>query len=471
MTLSRRGRRVLVLELNELSPVLMDRFIAAGALPTFRRLREESHVYLTEAEERYPYLEPWIQWVTVHSGTPFAEHAIAHLNQGHLLSTKNVWDVFSEYHYRVLVCGSMNASYGAGLCGTFLPDPWTTKVAPHPTALAPFFDFIQKNVLEHSNDRVPVSKFEYARFVSFMVRHGLSRKTVTATAKQLAFERVTDRGRWRRATILDRLQADLFSALWKREEPAFATFFSNSVAHFQHLYWRDMEPALFASKPARADRPDDANAILYGYKQMDALVARMLELVENDTVVVFATALSQVPCLKFEEIGGKSYYRPRDLALFLRILGAPAGAVASPVMAHEFTVELASEEYAVAFAKRLASVRILGRVGMHVERRGKTVFTGCRIWETVPAETIVAIDSGGPTFRFFEVFYKVDGVKSGMHHPVGLLWIRRPDRTHAVHTARVPLTALAPTFLAMFSLPAPLDMKTPPLPGYARLIA
>ena len=34
--------RVLMLEFNELSPVLMDRFIAEGHLPAFRRLRDRS---------------------------------------------------------------------------------------------------------------------------------------------------------------------------------------------------------------------------------------------------------------------------------------------------------------------------------------------------------------------------------------------------------------------------------------------
>jgi hypothetical protein len=59
--------RVIVLEFNELTPALVDRFIAQGHLPNFARLRAESIVAVTDAEETFPTLEPWIQWVTVHT--------------------------------------------------------------------------------------------------------------------------------------------------------------------------------------------------------------------------------------------------------------------------------------------------------------------------------------------------------------------------------------------------------------------
>ena len=59
---------VIVLEFNELSPVLIEKFMLAGKLPNFRRLYDESEVSITEADAPAPQLEPWIQWVTAHSG-------------------------------------------------------------------------------------------------------------------------------------------------------------------------------------------------------------------------------------------------------------------------------------------------------------------------------------------------------------------------------------------------------------------
>jgi len=59
---------VLMLELNELSPVLLEKFMSSGDLPNFSRLYESSVVRRTDAAEAPPYLEPWIQWPTVHFG-------------------------------------------------------------------------------------------------------------------------------------------------------------------------------------------------------------------------------------------------------------------------------------------------------------------------------------------------------------------------------------------------------------------
>ena len=68
---SSMSENVILLEFNELSPTLMNRFIGQGHLPNFKRFSEEAAVYLTEAEERAPYLDPWIQWITVHTGLNF----------------------------------------------------------------------------------------------------------------------------------------------------------------------------------------------------------------------------------------------------------------------------------------------------------------------------------------------------------------------------------------------------------------
>ena len=76
------GRPVIVLEFNELTPALMERFIAGGHLPAFSRLRSQSVACVTDSEEVAPNLEPWIQWVTVHTGRSYQEHGVFQLGDG-----------------------------------------------------------------------------------------------------------------------------------------------------------------------------------------------------------------------------------------------------------------------------------------------------------------------------------------------------------------------------------------------------
>ena len=245
----RTERAVIVLELNELSPVLMRRFIDAGHLPNFRTLHDEARVWVTQAEERPPYLEPWIQWITVHSGQSYPEHGVFNLDEGHTAIAPRIWDLASRAGLRSWICGSMNVGVAPGFRGWMVPDPWNSHVAPEPPELLPYFEFVRRHVLEYTNDQVPVTHADRLRFVAFMARHGLSAGTAWAIVRQLAGERLDAGSRWRRAVLLDRLQFDVFRWHWQRERPAFSTFFLNSTAHYQHFYWRNLEPGLFRVHP------------------------------------------------------------------------------------------------------------------------------------------------------------------------------------------------------------------------------
>ncbi len=71
---------------------------------------------------------------------------------------------------------------------------------------------------------------------------------------------------------------------------------------------------------------------------------------------------------------------------------------------------------------------------------------------------------GGRSVRFNDVFYVVkDSLKSGMHHPDGMLWIRMPDREHSASSEKVPLTAVAPTIMNILGLEAAPFMHAAPL--------
>ena len=453
------------MEFNELCPQLMEKFIADEKLPNFQRFYRESQVHITESDEPAPNLDPWIQWITVHSGVPFKDHEIVDLGDGYKLAARNLWDLLSDAGHKVWVCGSMNVNYRTPINGWVLPDPWMTKVLPHPDELAPYFRFVSANVTEYTSDRLPLGPLEIARFVAFMATHGLSIDTAITIARQLITERTSDgKNRWKRAVILDKLQMDLFRWYWQRERPALATFFLNSTAHFQHLYWRNMEPEHFVVKPKAQDQAVYEDAILFGYQQMDRMCGQFMELAGDDTTIVFVTALSQQPCLDYEAQGGKTIYRPRDFDAFLRAIGIIAPAKVSPVMAHQFHLDFQSEEAAKDAEAKLKTLQFKGRGNaMNVERNGKGLFGGCRVFEHVGPDAVITFTDSDRAVPFFELFYHIDLVKSGMHHPDGMLWIRTPVREHAVHGDKVPLVAVAPTILEMFGLPQPGSMKGTPI--------
>jgi len=199
----------------------------------------------------------------------------------------------------------MNANRENSTSGYLLPDPWSADLTPQPEALLPYFRFVQQNVQEHTNDRVPLIRSDYLQFMRFMIAHGLSANTAISIFRQLLSEKRTGTGRWRRAFILEKLQFDLFSAVFRRIKPAFSTFFLNSTAHMQHLYWRYLEPERFTLPLDQKKELEYDSSIREGYEAMDQLLGRMLALVGKEAIVMLSTALSQQPCLRYEEAGGK----------------------------------------------------------------------------------------------------------------------------------------------------------------------
>jgi hypothetical protein len=453
-TMSATHTRMIVLELNELTPSLIQRFMSDGTLPHFSRLYRESQIYTTTASERPPNLDPWIQWVTVHTGLNFSDHGLQRLNEGHTLRTPRVWDLLTASGRRAWICGSMNVGDTPLEGGCVLPDPWTTKVRPQPAVLEPFFAFVQRQVMEHTSGKARPGVSDLLQFARFMATHGLSRHSIVAIARQLAEER-SGGARWKRAALLDKLQFDVFAWYYRKLRPEFATFFLNSTAHYQHLYWREMDPGVFTVQPTEAQRRTYRDAIAYGYREMDRLIARVYAMAEPDTTIVMATALSQQPCLMFEEQGGKFFYRPADVGRLTSFAGITDSYTVSPVMAHQFHLYFQTPEAAERAAGRLARVCHRSRQAVSVERNDCGLFVGCRIYERLSSDARLTLDGDGAEVGFFDVFYQVDGVKSGMHHPDGMLWIRAANRAHAVHPTHIPLATVAPTILEHFGVPRP----------------
>ena len=453
MTAQKFPTKVILLEFNELTPSLMERFLGSGHLKNFSKFRSESIVYETMAAEVSPNLEPWIQWVTVHTGLDYCDHQLFHLNEGHKLNAPRIWDVMSRNGYSSLVFGSMNANAQEGFKGFLLPDPWCSELSPS-KEFADFFRFVQKNVLEYSNDRVPLTSRDYAKVVGFLASHGLSFSTAMSILKQLLHDR-GGRFRWKRAVLLDKLMFDVFQWYWRTYSPSFSTFFANSTAHFQHSYWRNMEPELFPVKPTNPKPDEYENAIRFGYEQMDYLIGRFMKLADENTLLVFSTAISQQPCLKYEESGGAFFHRSKDFSKFLDFAVIRGYSDVAPVMTHQFHIDFQSDELAIEAEAKLKSYQLNGSQLLQVDRTNNRLFAGCRIYQAIDLSQQITSQATGATSPLSQFFYRMETNKSGMHHPIGMLWLRNPRKDHEVHASTIPLNSVADLLLEPFHLAMP----------------
>ncbi len=450
-------KKLILIEFNELTPELMFKFIDEGKLANFKKFHNNSQVYMTDAKASGTELEPWIQWVSVHTGLSPEDHGVFRLNEGTKCRGKNIWDELSVLGLKSWICGSMNTSYSDDFNGLLLPDPWSAGVAPYPQGkLDTYFDFVSQSVQEYSSES---SKISPLAFVKYMLKSGLSLRTVTKITFQLLNEKINKSLRWKRACIMDWLQLDLFKHYYSLNNPDFSTFFSNSTAHYQHHYWKNMDPERFNSDRDEVDA-GTAKAILLGYQNADAILGDIVDMVDDHTRLIFCTGLSQKPYLPENAGDDRQYYRLLDENKLNTKLGITEKFSYAPVMAEQFHLEFESVQTAEAVYQKLQALKMQNNSYFHVgnndvflvSRKDKKVYVQCRCTKHVDKEAQIIYGSGSETVSFYDVFYHMDDVKSGMHDPQGMLWIYDKNEKHKVNEDSVGLEFLMPYVLNYFKV-------------------
>ena len=442
-------KRVLLIEFNELCPSLLDKWIAEGKLPNFERFYKQSDVYVTEADAEPPHLNPWTQWFSVHSGKSFDTHQVKRLTDGPLSKEKDIWTFLAEQGMSVGNFSSMNCKSFDYKDSFYFPDPWTQTEKPFPQQLSKLNDFVSSNVQEHT--RVGASKANLAmEFLGFYLKNGFNFKTVFNILGQLIKERKEKKQQWRRAFVLDWLGFDVFSSLIKKQTPDFATFFSNSTAHMQHGYWRHHDPDAFEVKPSQSEIDIYGSAIFEAYRNQDYLLGEFFKLEEKfGYKLVLLSALSQQPFTKYEKSGGQQFYRLLDVEKFIGSLGFTPSEVL-PTMTHQFRARFNDDSQAAEIKEKLQEIKAPDGSPLfycHLDNP-KEVYFACA--QTSELDLSATVNINGKDVVLSSLLNKIDGSKSGCHHPDGIAWFKWG--APKVHENKISLTDVAPTISDYFGV-------------------
>lgn len=443
--------RLLLLELNELCPSLIERFMAEGTLPNFKRLRERSRAFITHTNESV--LEPWIQWVTVHTGVPMDQHGIVDLDEAEKLQHDAFWDRLESDN--VLLMCPMNVRFNRTDDSIFMPDPWAASQAPS-REIEPFYRFVRSAVNTHARasgleKKVAVDALRY------LASHGMTLQTLLTLLRQLVDERVGSQDvKWRRATLLDKLCWDVFAHFWRSErQPRIGVFFSNATAHYQHKYWRHHDPDAFSLKPDADELRSYSKAIRYGYQALDALIGKTMAMAGAETAIVLCTALSQQPMLDYDVRGGKSMFLPKDFEPLLELLGAPSQARVEQIMAEEARLHFDNPADAKRAHTTLGDVRTSEGHALF-KLRGldeRSFIIGCGVFSSeVTPDTRIESATGGRSAPFHQHFMSMPTTTSAKHHPDGVLWVAAPSGKTNVEAEHIPLTQVRTQFDEILAL-------------------
>ena len=221
----------LIFELNEFNSDLL---IEAGQTrPNIKNLTEKTRQDFT-IEEDYDsdYLEPWSQWVSIHTGKTCEDHKIKHLGDVSNLQFPQVWES-SQEDYGV-VWGCINSRGPSNSKIKYFPDPWTKSSNTNIATAKPVLNFLRTAVSARS-DFTLQKKIRYllsslytlfwlstsldSRIVKFFLRNNkslINTSMIYAIVEYLTFKKF----------------------LAKQRDGKTDIFFANMIAHCQHYYWK-----------------------------------------------------------------------------------------------------------------------------------------------------------------------------------------------------------------------------------------
>ena len=398
-------KNVLVVELNEFNVDLMTATLEKHDFPFLRRAFQFTKSnYRTQDRYNSGFLEPWVQWVSVHSGVPSFVHGIKHLGDVPHLDVEQCWETLSREGITTGVWGVMNGQRRkAEKNQFFLPDPWTFSEWATPLELDCLLRlprYIAKNYQNLSYFKIAKEAYQLLKFSfkSKLTKPLLQEAFhLRSLIKQFGFKHFIF------ISCFDYLSTLLFITYKQRYQPQCSFLFLNSLAHLLHHHWRE------GTEHATPE-------ILVGLRYLDRLFQKIFQAFPEDAIVVH-NGLSQ---MNTNHEKPWVLYRQKDPAAFLKALGIPFKKVEQH-MTHDGHVFFHSEEDCHQAYQMLTDAIMLDKSLFHVEKNKDDV---CKLFYMLAYTDL--LDPSKPVYfkfnqkqySFFEHFDRIV-TRTGRHIPMG----------------------------------------------------
>ncbi|MBL7817956.1 MAG: alkaline phosphatase family protein [Saprospiraceae bacterium] len=437
---TRTYKRIVQIEMNEISNSVIDSLIAKGRLPNFAKLQREWTFLKTNSETEYDKIEPWIQWVTVHTGKTYDEHKIFHLSDVHQLKHKQIWEALSENKIESGIIGSMNILRRNTEGGLFFSDPWAIQNETYPAGLRPLWDIISRRVQSHATSNVSFK--DALQGLKSCLQFKLPPSLYMKMASQIVKQKLNPKNKWKLAIVFDWFLVHIFKHILKSTNYGFYTLFLNATAHYQHHYWRSFDGKEFDPSIKYPDINDSDDPMTYGYLEYDKILGEIFALTDKDpdTLVVILSALSQVPYTAKEAEGGMNYYRLNDHKSFAKTIGLGEEYDIFPMMSRDWQVKYTDEIDRQKALQILKGLTINGESLFQMKEDTEGfIFIETSYTKGIKNSDCIIDKNGQVVTRFNDVFTNV-AIKSGHHTGFGNLWLS--EKHEVSKDTHIPLTFL-----------------------------
>jgi hypothetical protein len=456
-------RKVLLVEINEVTWSLIDPLIAKGKLPAFSHLKREGAWAAPVSVDLAPWLDPWITWTTVYTGRTQADHNVFFLQQPpDTVRAKRIWEICHDHGLGIGVFGSLCSWPPQPVRGFYVPDTFAPDTSAYPDSLR----CIQELNLTYTRSiRLPSDQdgaMFKMRLAGKLLRLGLRGATLSRILRQLAAERFNPVLRWQRVALQPEVNFDFFKRLYRRYKPDFATFHTNHVAHYMHTYWKAMQPGIFPQETLPDEIRDYGHAIEYGYKGADDLLKRAMRLLDRDTVLVVASSMGQQPFISNLK-KGKPIGQLRSLDSLIDIFGLKGRVRALSTMSDQFNLyaDSAATKESLLANLRASYIDSPDHPMFYLCVMEKCISVTLRHYDDVSGESLCVFPRSPyqHSLLYEDLVYETGKVKSGCHHPDGILLMYGAGIKRGARLGECTNLNIAPTLLSLLDVPIPSFME------------
>jgi hypothetical protein len=343
----RKNKQLIFIELNEINFELVKTYLKSGAnLPAFESLINNG-VKITNSEEVYENIEPWIQWPSVHLGQDFSEHSIFRLGDIVNCGSEQIFEKVENLGLTVGCIAPMNARNSLSKPDFFIPDPWT-KTNPDGYWHSRFIhQALSQAVNDNASERVTILSLIK---LSMALLSQLSLRQLFSLIGEIKW---AVSKKYRKAIFLDKILLNLLNAKLNKKKTDFVTIFLNAGAHLQHHYMH-ASSALISTKNTNPEWYLDPSVdpLLEVLQSYDEELGKLLSL--DSVSILIATGLSQEP---YEN--PQFYYRLKNHRDFMNKLGLKVKEI-EPRMTRDFLMRFDTNLDRDAAIETLSSLKLNG---------------------------------------------------------------------------------------------------------------
>ena len=392
---------LVVVELNEFNVGLLKKGTEEFNLKNIKKLLKMNNSDTISTNNREHFgLDPWVQWVSIHTGYPHEKHQIDHLADIKKLKYPQIWETIGEKGYTSGIWGVMNSSRNNSKgCKFFFPDPWTYSEEAYPKRINNFLSlprYYSKNYLSFSVKKIIPKILKLLKFLFFNINAFYIRKEIIFSIKSLLSTGLNDVLLF---CLFDLFSVKVFMKYKQKYDPNLSIIFFNSLAHAQHKDWsknglnKNMKMTLFT---------------------IDRILGVIFNNLRRNDSLLILNGLGQ------KNVDGADYfiYRQNDPELFLKMLGIKFLSV-EQCMTNESHVMFKNNDDLQSAYKLLKNIKIKDQNLLYVEKDkevDKKLFFQLDYFNSLNKKDKFMVKNN--SYMFFEHFSTL-ARRTGAHSPHG----------------------------------------------------